>query len=257
MPVPVHELAASEDYLAVLDGHPPKFAPGERFSYCNGGYVVLALIAERASGVPFHELVEQRVCEPAGMRDTSFLRSDELPERTAIGYLAADGLRTNVLHLPVRGSGDGGIYTTAADIRALWSAFFGGRIVPDRRVREMTHARSEANERRRYGIGFWLDASTGTVVLEGYDAGVSFRSLHDPRADVTATVISNWTDGAWPIAKRLAERLQLRGVAPPGQRSPPSRSPSPSPRPAATVRRVHRLRSTASRSSNRWDSSSC
>ncbi len=135
-----------EDYLAVLDGHPPKFAPGERFSYCNGGYVVLALIAERASGVPFHELVEQRVCEPAGMRDTSFLRSDELPERTAIGYLAADGLRTNVLHLPVRGSGDGGIYTTAADIRALWSAFFGGRIVPDRRVREMT-ARAQRGER--------------------------------------------------------------------------------------------------------------
>ena len=73
----------------------------------------------------------------------------------------------------------------------------------------MTHPRSEANERRRYGIGFWLHASTGRVVLEGYDAGVSFRSLHDPRADVTATVISNWTDGAWPIAKWLAERLQL------------------------------------------------
>ena len=209
MPVPVHELAVTEDYLAVLDGHPPKFAPGERFSYCNGGYVVLALVAERASGVPFHELVEQRVCEPAAMRDTSFLRSDELPERTAIGYLAAEGLRTNVLHLPVRGSGDGGIYTTAADIRALWSAFFGARIVPERRVREMTHVRSEANEHWRYGIGFWLHASTGTVVLEGYDAGVSFRSLHDPQADVTATVISNWTDGAWPIAKRLAERLQL------------------------------------------------
>ncbi len=209
LPVPVHQLAETEQYLAVLGGHPTKFAAGERFSYCNGGYVVLALIAERASGIPFHELVAQRVCEPAGMRDTAFLRSDELPGRAAVGYLAADGLRTNVLHLPVRGSGDGGIYTTAADIRALWSAFFGARIVPERRVREMTHARSEANEHWRYGIGFWLHASTGTVVLEGYDAGVSFRSLHDPRADVTATVISNWTDGAWPIGKRLAELLQL------------------------------------------------
>ena len=57
MPVPVHELATTEQYLAALDGHPPKFAPDERFSYCNGGFVVLALIAERASGVPFHELV--------------------------------------------------------------------------------------------------------------------------------------------------------------------------------------------------------
>ena len=67
MPVPVHELATTEQYLAVLDGHETKFPPDERFAYCNGGYVVLALIAERASGMPFHELVRRRVCEPAGM----------------------------------------------------------------------------------------------------------------------------------------------------------------------------------------------
>ena len=101
MPVPVHELATTEQYLAVLDGHPTKFPPGERFAYCNGGYVVLALIAERASGVPFHELVRRRVCEPAGMDDTEFLRSDELPGRAALGYLTVDGVsRTNVFHLP-------------------------------------------------------------------------------------------------------------------------------------------------------------
>src|SRR5262249_37327321 len=100
MPVPVHELATTDDYLRVLDGRETKFAPGERFSYCNSGYVVLALIAERSSGVPFHELVRERVCTPAGMRDTEFLRSDELPGRAAVGYLEADGLQTNVLHLP-------------------------------------------------------------------------------------------------------------------------------------------------------------
>ena len=62
MTVPVHELATTEQFLRVLDGPPMKCEPGERFVYCNGGYVVLELIAERASGVPFHELVEQRVC---------------------------------------------------------------------------------------------------------------------------------------------------------------------------------------------------
>jgi CubicO group peptidase (beta-lactamase class C family) len=111
LPVSMHELAATEDYLAVLDGYPQKFPPGERFSYSNSGYVVLALIAERASGTPFHDLVRQRVCEPAGMSRTAFLRSaflrsDELPGGTALGYLSVDGeWRTNVFHLPVRGSG--------------------------------------------------------------------------------------------------------------------------------------------------------
>jgi CubicO group peptidase (beta-lactamase class C family) len=209
LPVPMHELASTEQYLAVLGGYPPKFAAGERFSYCNGGYVVLALIAERASGAPFYDLVTEHVCAPAGMRDTAFLRSDELPGRTAVGYLAADGLRTNVHHLPVCGSGDGGIYTTAADVRALWRAFVAGEIVSQGLVAEMVRPRSEANEHWRYGLGFWLRAEAETVALEGYDAGVSFRSLHDPRVGVTCTVVSNWTDGAWPVVKRLAERLQL------------------------------------------------
>jgi CubicO group peptidase (beta-lactamase class C family) len=202
--VPVHELADTEQYVAALDGFPPKFAPGEDFSYCNAGFVVLALIAERASGVPFHELVARRVCEPAGMRDTEFLRSDELPGRAALGYLSPDAPRTNVFHLPVRGSGDGGIYSTAADIRSLWKAFLAGEIVSEAWVREMVRPRSDPpNHTRRYGLGFWLHQSTDTVILEGYDAGVSFRSLHDPTADETRTVISNTTDGAWPIAKLL------------------------------------------------------
>jgi CubicO group peptidase (beta-lactamase class C family) len=210
MPVPVHTLATAEDYLVVLDGHAPKFEPGAAFSYCNGGYVLLALLAERASGVSFHELVAERVCVPAGMGETAFLRTDELPARTAVGYLAPDGLRTNVLHLPVRGSGDGGAYSTAADVRALWRAFFASDIVSRKWVDEMTRPRSDASDHgRRYGLGFWLHASTDTVILEGYDAGVSFRSLHDPRTDTTCTVISNWTDGAWPIARRLAELLGL------------------------------------------------
>ena len=208
LPVPVHTLSETEDYVAVLGGFPAKFPPGERFSYCNGGFVVLALVAERAGGTPFRELVARNVCEPAGMTDTAFLRSDELPEGTGVGYLRADGLRTNVLHLPVRGTGDGGAYTTAADMRRFWVSFFAGRIVSETWVQEMTRSRSDmpAGE-RRYGLGFWLHATTDTVFLTGHDAGVSFSSLHNPHEDVTATVISNWSEGAWPLASLLSERF--------------------------------------------------
>jgi len=210
LPVPVHRLGTTEGYLAVLDGFPAKFAPDERFAYCNSGYVVLALIAERVSGVPFHDLVVDRVCGPAGMTDTAFLRSDELPDRTALGYLSEEGDRTNVLHLPVRGSGDGGVYTTAADLSAFWRALFAGRIVPPDRVAAMVRPRSDVPaESQRYGLGFWLHESTDTVVLTGYDAGVSFRSMHDPGTAVTHTVIGNTSEGAWPIAEYFEERAEL------------------------------------------------
>ena len=208
MPVSVHELATTEQFLPVLDGHETVSPAGERFAYNNGGYVVLALLAERASGVDFHELVRTLVCEPAGMVDTAFLRSDELPGRAALGYLSVDGLRTNVFHLPVLGSGDGGIYSTAADLSAFWDALFAGRIVSPERVAEMVRPRSDwPEESRRYGLGFHLHATGDGVWLEGYDAGVSFASLHQPSSSITYTVISNWSDGAWPIVALLDERL--------------------------------------------------
>jgi CubicO group peptidase (beta-lactamase class C family) len=208
LPVPVHELATTEQYLRVLDGHPRKFAPDARFSYSNGGYVVLALLAERASGISFPELVQQRVCGPAGMPDTRFLRSDELPGRAALGYLATDGLRTNVFHLPVRGSGDGGIYSTAADIHAMWTALFAGRIVSPDWVAEMVRPRSDVpSESMRYGLGFWLHESRDVVMLEGSDAGVSFRTVHDRVGQYTHTVLSNTSSGAWPITRHLEELL--------------------------------------------------
>lgn len=203
MPVPVHELATTMDFIAVLDGHPTAFPAGERFAYCNAGFVVLALVAERVGGAPFHDLVDRHVIGPAAMPDTAFLRSDELPGRTAVGYLA-DGPRSNVFHLPVRGSGDGGAYSTTSDIRGFWEALFDGRLLPPERVADTVRARSDVpGAKMRYGLGIWLHARPGVVVLEGSDAGVSFRSVHDPAAGTTHTVVSNTSDGAWPLARAL------------------------------------------------------
>jgi CubicO group peptidase (beta-lactamase class C family) len=206
--VPVHELATTEQYLRVLDGHETVSPADERFAYNNGGYVLLALLAERAAGADYHDLVRTLVCEPAGMVDTEFLRSDELPGRAATGYLSVDGLRTNVLHLPVRGSGDGGVYSTAADLSSFWAALFAGRVVSPASLGEMVRPHSDwPEESRRYGLGFHLQATGDGVFLEGHDAGVSFGSLHWPTSSTTCTVISNWSEGAWPVVRLLSDRF--------------------------------------------------
>jgi CubicO group peptidase (beta-lactamase class C family) len=207
--VPVSELSTTAAYLPILAGHPMVSEPGERFRYCNSGFVVLALLAERAGGADLPELVAKRVCGPAGMTSTAFLRSDQLPGGAASGYLEGfDGLRTNVLHLPVRGSGDGGLYTTAADVTALWLAMFGGRILRPESVEAVVRPRHAVpQERRRYGLGFWLHATGEAVILEGYDAGVSFYSVHQPSTSSTHTVIANTSTGASPVHQLLEELL--------------------------------------------------
>ena len=207
LPIPVHQLDTAESYLAVLGGHTTVFPAGERFVYNNGGYVVLAILAERAAGTPYHELVLERVCRRAGMQHTDFPRSDEPAADVARGYLGVPA-RENVLHLPVRGVGDGGITTTTADIHALWDAFYAGRIVSPDWVREMVRPRgAHPDGGERYGIGFWLHATGDAVILEGMDAGISFRSVRHPAAQVTHTVISNTSEGAWPITKVLEQRI--------------------------------------------------
>jgi CubicO group peptidase (beta-lactamase class C family) len=214
MPVPVQELSSAESYLTVLGGHPQAFAPGSGFAYCNGGFVVLALLAERAAGVPFHDLVQRHVIDRAGLTRTAYLRSDALPGDAALGYLHpeghADELRSNVLHLPVVGGGDGGIFTTAGDLVTLWRALDDGRVVAPQTWAEMRLVRSTDEDGDGYGLGFWLDGPT--VGLVGSDTGASFRSTHVPGV-ATWSVLGNTTNNAWPVTRRLDELL-ARSVKP-------------------------------------------
>jgi CubicO group peptidase (beta-lactamase class C family) len=206
LPVPVHLLADTEAFVPVVDGYPQAFPPGDHFTYCNGGYIVLAIIAERASGREYHDLVEAEVCVRAGLEKTSFLRSDELPADAALGYLFAKGDRTNVLHLPVRGNGDGGIYTTADDLHAFWVALTGGRIVSEDTLSQMTRPRFDVPEEGlRYGMGLYLGATGPQLIMEGYDAGASFRSTHNPVTQTTVSVLGNSSEGAWPLVYTLAD----------------------------------------------------
>ncbi|MEU3642172.1 serine hydrolase domain-containing protein [Lentzea sp. NPDC034063] len=193
-----HLLTTTEAFLPLLDGHPTKFKAGERFSYCNGGYAVLALLAERAGGQGYHDLVRSRVLGPAGMTRTDFLRSDELPGDAAVGYLEGSD-RSNVFHLPVLATGDGGIHTTAGDMSKFWRTLLAGEF-----AEEATRPRHHVPEESlRYGLGFWLHETSDTVILAGYDAGESFKSTHDPHTGTTITVLSNTSPGAWPIARAL------------------------------------------------------
>jgi CubicO group peptidase (beta-lactamase class C family) len=209
MPVSVHLLDHTEAFVPLLDGWPAKFPAGSAFSYCNGAFVVLALIAERASGTSFHELVEERVCRPGGLRATGFPRSDALPGDAALGYVEVDGeWRTNVFHLPVRGNGDGGGFTTVDDMHDFWPALLGGRIVSEETAADMLRPRSAPDDRgATYGLGLWVDPSDGSLQLVGEDAGASFTSVHFPREQVTWTVMANAMGSAWPVHRVVAEHV--------------------------------------------------
>ncbi|HSF97229.1 MAG TPA: serine hydrolase domain-containing protein [Ornithinibacter sp.] len=206
--VPAHLLSTAEAFLPMLEGHPQQFPPGERFAYCNGGFMVLAVILERATESTYQDAVRRLVVEPAGLERTGFLALNDLPADAACGYLDPEGDLMNTLHLPVLGNGDGGAFTTADDVHRFWLALLDGRIVSPATVEQMTRPRHDVpDENMRYGMGFWIHRTHPALILEGYDAGASFRSTHVVGETTTVSVLGNSTEGAWPLIGVFARAI--------------------------------------------------
>ncbi|MFT4294859.1 MAG: serine hydrolase domain-containing protein [Micropruina sp.] len=202
LPGSMHSYTSPEDFVPLLD-LPMQAEPGAEFFYNNGGFVLLGLLAQRASGVRYQDLVRQRVLRPAGLQRTDFLRSDELPGSAALGYLYPDSLRSNIFHLPIEGSADGGAYITVGDARRFWLALAAGAIVPLELVEEMTTPVPGHDAEWPYGLGLWLPTPGGVWAMVGADAGVEMKSEHVPAHDLTWTVLANESDKAGPMMRHL------------------------------------------------------
>jgi CubicO group peptidase (beta-lactamase class C family) len=216
LPVPCYALKTLQDYLPTFPDEPMKFAPGERFSYCNGGFIVLGLVIEELSGMSYQSYVQQEILTPIGMSQSGFFWLNQLPENTALGYMdSANGWRTNIYNLPIVGGSDGGVFTTVQDIKTLWKAFFGFQILSQALVERFTtpsvKAESESND-IYYGYGLWIQGNTPhnqEIYILGGDAGVSFRSGVHQTQNVQRTIISNTTNGVWGIRKEIDAAVRL------------------------------------------------
>ncbi len=65
------------------------------------------------------------------------------------------------------------------------------------------------DERKRYGMGFWLHPTHDALILEGYDAGASFRSTHIVATQTTVSVLGNSSEGAWPLIYTLQDAIDV------------------------------------------------
>lgn len=121
---------SNADYFQLVSRLPPLFAPGARNQYCNGCYIALGAIIERASDVTYEQYVRDHIFAPAGMHDTGYPQTDAIEPRVALGYTrrGADGtLRSNVFSRGAAGSAAGGGYSTVADLLAYVNGLRDGR----------------------------------------------------------------------------------------------------------------------------------
>ena len=60
------------DYVAHALTDKPVNPPGTKFSYSNSGFMISAVIAEQATGIPYETLMRHEVFDPLGMKSAGF-----------------------------------------------------------------------------------------------------------------------------------------------------------------------------------------
>lgn len=192
--IPWYALETPSDYYPLLKGKAMKYPPGERYSYSNGGYVFLGLLTEKLTGTLYRDFVRDHVLQPAGMDRSGFYAFNDLPGNTANGYLK-DRRTTNIYQLPVRGGGDGGMYTTTDDLQAFWDSLFSYRILSEKLTINYLKTRAVLDATNGYGCGVFKRLDNGVFAIVGGDAGVGFDSRYFVQDRLAINILSNITNG--------------------------------------------------------------
>jgi len=192
--IPWCELETPSDYYPLFQGKAMKYRAGERYAYSNGGYVFLGMLIERLTGMLYRDFIREHVLQVANMHKSDFYAFNDLPENTANGYLE-DRRTTNICQLPLRGGGDGGMYTTTDDLRAFWESLFSYRILSEELTDTFLRTHCTFNDTDGYGCGIYKRLDDSMFSIVGGDAGVGFDSRYFPQEKLTINILSNITNG--------------------------------------------------------------
>ncbi|MDQ3492512.1 MAG: beta-lactamase family protein, partial [Chloroflexota bacterium] len=205
---PTHHWTSAE--ILALVGE-PRFAPGTDWQYSNTNYVLLGLVLEAATGASVSSLIRDRFLDPLGLRDTWFQGEEQVPVTPAQAYLRRDGrwigLDDGTLFRPHTSAATvawaaGAMVSSARDLATWARALYGGRVLSDESLAEMTEFNDED-----YGLG------AKTYLMGGRTAWGHGGSLRGAEAtmrylpSLDAAVVVLWNRGgveSADLARELA-----------------------------------------------------
>lgn len=174
-------VAGNEDCIAYLNKYmPPKrFEPGAKYEYSNTGYLLLASVAEKASGRDFIQLCREWIFRPLKMKHTDIrtLAEKAATQHFALGhiyvkerdaYVRADSFPSSdyTIWLGNR-KGPGRISSTAADLLKWDQALYTEKLVKQSTLAEAFRPmKLNDGSFSNYGFGWGLrtDSIAGKVV---------------------------------------------------------------------------------------------
>lgn len=184
------------ELLAAIRNEPLSFKPGESFDYSNTNYLLLGLVVQRVSGIPYCRFLRDRIFTPLQMRDTQCLGEPDALQRHATGYAPEDPgegkpLTTDPPVAELADSfyfGAGNLISDGADLVRWTSSLHHGGVLSDTSYREMT-----TPVRNGYGYGLQIGTLRGHMRLDHAGSVPGFYSELEyfPETDNTVVVLSN------------------------------------------------------------------
>lgn len=148
--------ATNQDVLnTLINWHPPyAYTPGKHFNYCNTNYVVLALIIEKVTGIPYPKYMKDNFFIPLHMEHT-FVKTQADSASVVYSY------QPNGAPWPPDFSdgpyGDKNIYSTPRDLLQWDQALYEGKLIkPALLDSAFTPYSNERPGIKNYGLGWHL-----------------------------------------------------------------------------------------------------
>lgn len=209
---PMYLLKSLKDFLPLFQNEKVKFKPGEKFHYNNAGFIVLGLIVEQQTGLPFTDYIEKNIFQRCGMKDSGYFSLDQLPKNTALGYIDhEDGTwKVNTYSIPIKGGSDGGAYVTAPDMIEFWEALMNYQLLSEEFTNILLSPHIGVKQDVEYGYGIWINKRNNRIFkyrVMGYDPGVCFHSAVYPELGLKVAITCNQSSGAYPVMKVIEEEI--------------------------------------------------
>ena len=212
------------------------FAPGTSWAYSNSAYVVLGLVAARAAGQPFGDVLRERIFAPLGMtRTLAYEKGKNEVQDRAYGHTKESArFRETDQSSTSATLGDGGVYSCLEDLakwdealrtNALLSKAEMAPALTPARLADGSQPRWPQGEQGgdnlfpgqpvAYGFGWFLDPWKGRPRAWHYGDTMGFRSVVDrfPADGVTVIVLANRGDiDLQSLALEITSAEWARGV---------------------------------------------
>ncbi|MFN2239016.1 MAG: serine hydrolase domain-containing protein [Thermoanaerobaculia bacterium] len=168
--------------------------PGERADYNNGGYYLLGVVIERASGTSYAELLEQRFFEPLGMYRTAYCGlPPAVPVPTGFAQLFGPAFETRPVDMSIPFAA-GALCSTPADLVTWSEALSSGRAISmESYLKMITPARLNDETEIGYGLGIGTGAIDGRFATAHAGTILGFQTymIHLPAERITVVVLVN------------------------------------------------------------------